>query len=87
VTGAQLDLGRVGEAARVSVNGVTGAHLLWPPYRTAIDPRCLRPGRNRFEVLVTNSAANHYEGADRPSGLIGPVTVTVIMRDHAPNTV
>ncbi|MDR1806516.1 MAG: hypothetical protein LBR33_01140 [Propionibacteriaceae bacterium] len=51
------------------------AHLLWPPYRAAIDPGLLRPGRNRLEVVVTNSAANHYEGTDRPSGLFGPVTL------------
>jgi hypothetical protein len=32
-------------------------------------------GENTLEVRVTNSAANCYEGAMRPSGLLGPVTL------------
>lgn len=72
---ARLDLGEVGEAAKVFVNDIEAGDLLWRPYAVIIDSAHLRPGRNRIEVLVSNSAANHYEGARRPSGLLGPVTL------------
>lgn len=70
-----LDLGVVGELARVEVNGVAVAELLWAPYRTEIDPALLHLGDNVIQVLVTNSSANAFEGALRPSGLIGPIVL------------
>lgn len=70
-----LDLGLVGEAAAVSVNDRTVAHLFWAPHRCVIAAADLVEGDNRLEVLVTNSSANTYEGAGRPSGLLGPVTL------------
>ncbi|WP_030155604.1 hypothetical protein [Glycomyces sp. NRRL B-16210] len=75
VADARLDLGEVGEAAKVLVNGTEVGDLLWRPYALTIDGVHLRPGTNRIEVQVSNSAANHYEGARRPSGLLGPVTL------------
>ena len=72
---AELDLGRVGEAAEVFVNGRAAGFALWAPYRIALGPALLRAGRNEIEVRVTNSAANHFEGALRPSGLMGPVSL------------
>jgi len=70
-----LDLGVVGELARVEVNGAVVAELLWAPYRTPIAPELLRVGDNVIHVVVTNSSVNSYEGALRPSGLIGPVAL------------
>ncbi|WP_154795830.1 hypothetical protein [Occultella kanbiaonis] len=76
VAAVVLDLGEVGQAATVVVNGATVTDLMWAPYRVVIGAEHLRAGANRLELLVSNSAAVHYEGADLPSGLIGPVTVT-----------
>jgi len=72
---AQLDLGEVGDAATVSVDGVVVGHALAAPYVVDLGP--LAPGARTLEVLVSNSAANYYEGDRRPSGLIGPVTLVV----------
>ncbi len=75
VRDAALDLGDVGEAASVRVNGVDVGHALWSPYVVTVPAGLLRPGANRLEVLVSNSAATYYEGVPAPSGLIGPVTL------------
>lgn len=77
VRDARLDLGAVGDAASVRVNGVDVGHAPWAPYVVNVPAGVLRSGRNRVEVLVSNSAANYYEGAQRPSGLLGPVTLHV----------
>ena len=69
----RLDLGRVGELAEVRLNGRAVAHLFWTPYECRIDAALARTGVNRLEVVVTNSSANRWEGALRPSGLMGPV--------------
>ncbi|MFD6133876.1 hypothetical protein [Isoptericola sp. NPDC060257] len=71
---ARLDLGEVGDAATVSVDGVVAGHAPAAPY--VVDLGALAPGSRTVEVLVSNSAANWYEGDRRPSGLIGPVTLT-----------
>ncbi|CAM3335898.1 hypothetical protein OCAE111667_04315 [Occultella aeris] len=76
VAAVVLDLGEVGQAATVVVNGATVTDLMWAPYRAVIGAEYLRAGANRLELLVSNSAAVHYEGADLPSGLIGPVTLS-----------
>ncbi|MFZ4696006.1 MAG: hypothetical protein ACOYMV_12850, partial [Verrucomicrobiia bacterium] len=65
-----LDLGRVGEIAELRVDGRVVGACLWAPYRFRFNAA---PGRHRFEVRVTNSMANEYEGAQLPSGLMGPV--------------
>jgi hypothetical protein len=69
-----LDLGAVGEAAAVSVNGVPAGAAMWAPY-VLPTAGLWRPGPNRLDVWVTPSAANGYEGAGRPAGLLGPVTL------------
>lgn len=74
---AVLDLGAVGEAAAVRVNGQPAGFALWAPYLVACPPGLWRSGPNDIEVQVTNSAANAYEGALRPSGLMGPVRLRV----------
>jgi hypothetical protein len=59
-----LDLGRVCEAARVTVNGRDIAHLFSAPYRVAIG-KYLKPGKNTLEVEVTNLGANRVRDLDR----------------------
>lgn len=59
-----LDLGRVGESARVKLNGQEVATLWCPPLEVSVG-RFLRPGRNVLEVEVTNLAANRIADLDR----------------------
>jgi hypothetical protein len=68
-----VDLGTVGEAAAVRVNGTPAGRALWAPYVVRTSGHLWHGGENTLEVAVTNSAANTYEGALRPSGLLGPV--------------
>jgi hypothetical protein len=60
-----LDLGDVRETARVFVNG-TEVDLLWSiPFRTRIDARHLKTGRNTLAIEVTNLAANRIRDLDK----------------------
>lgn len=84
---ARLDLGAVGEAAEVRVNGQLAAHLPWAPFQAEIGA-LLRAGENRLEVVVANTLANRFAwdrwSASRtgaswgvpprpgPAGLLGP---------------
>jgi hypothetical protein len=69
-----LDLGQVGDIAEVVLNGMTAGARAWAPYVWAINPIC-QVGDNQLEVRVTNSMANRLEGLQRPSGLLGPVSI------------
>jgi hypothetical protein len=69
-----LDLGQVGDIAEVALNGTTLGSRAWAPYVWAIDQIC-QAGQNQLEVRVTNSTANRMEGLQRPSGLLGPVSI------------
>jgi len=60
----RLDLGRVGESARVRLNGHAVATLWCPPY-SALVGRFLRAGSNHLEIEVTNLAANRIADLDR----------------------
>ncbi|MBI3972433.1 MAG: hypothetical protein HY332_14225 [Chloroflexi bacterium] len=71
------DLGDVGEAAVVVVNGALVGAALWVPYRLQSTGSVWVEGADLLEVRVTNSAANYFDGALRPSGLIGPVRLLV----------
>jgi hypothetical protein len=75
VEAVEVDLGTVAEAAAISVNGRPAGSALWAPYRLRTPATLWHAGANRLEFRVTNSAANHYEGALLPSGLIGPVAL------------
>ncbi|WP_432560862.1 glycosyl hydrolase family 2 protein [Kineococcus sp. SYSU DK003] len=77
VVDAVLDLGVVGEAATVSCNGRRLGSRLWAPFRFEVPRELLRTGDNLLEVVVSNSPVNHYEGAGRVSGLVGPVVLSV----------
>lgn len=75
---AMLDLGYVGEIAELKVNGVDLGYKITPPYVFDISSAA-REGKNKLEILVTNS--NVFALRDRfstymriePSGLLGPV--------------
>jgi len=69
-----LDLGAVGDIARVRLNGQDCGQRCWSPYTLRVDG-ALRPGPNRLEVEVTNSMANAYDGSQLPSGLLGQVVL------------
>lgn len=71
---AFLDLGRVGEIAEVVLNGVPIGARAWAPHVLSLGDVRLS-SVNSLEVRVTNSMANAYEGAQRLSGLMGPVAV------------
>ena len=78
----ELDLGDVGELARVRVNGRDTDCRLWRPYVYDVTA-LLRDGENHLLVEVTNSLAHRYEAEavsqlSEPlprlrSGLLGPV--------------
>ena len=59
----RLDLGRVCESARVSLNGVSVGVLIAPPFQISVGP--LRAKNNVLEVEVTNLAANRIRDMDR----------------------
>jgi len=78
-----LDLGRVHTTAEVVVNGESAGVCFARPNRLDVT-ELVRVGRNRIEVTVYNTLANHYsqgipssfvfEG-QTVSGLLGPVTL------------
>ncbi|MEO6828640.1 MAG: glycosylhydrolase-like jelly roll fold domain-containing protein, partial [Acidobacteriaceae bacterium] len=78
----ELDLGEVGVAARLKVNGHDVGYRVWKPFQFDITP-WVHSGKNHLEVLVTNSAANKRDvGKDHqyiknvhPNGLLGPVRI------------
>ena len=76
---AWLDLGQVGDSAAVFLDGQEVGVRMWAPYRVCLGSG-LAPGTYRLEVRVTNSMANEYEGSQRPSGLMGPVTLIAVSR-------
>jgi len=77
-----LDLGMVGEVARVWLNGTLLEVLLWPPYRVELGSQ-LRHGKNELRIEVGNSISCRMEGSWKPSGLLGPVRLLVGIRPRA----
>jgi hypothetical protein len=79
-----LDLGRVAATAEIHLNGDKVAVLVAPPWRTDLTG-FLKNGKNRLDVLVYNTLANHYQTVPSRyrgvplSGLMGPVRL--ISRD------
>jgi hypothetical protein len=85
-----LDLGKVGVASQVWLNGKRVGSRLWRPYRFEITAY-LRPGENQLRIEVANTLANYFSQFEQlkdaplsaggsqpwmlPSGLIGPVTI------------
>ena len=59
-----LDLGRVAETARVTLNGRRLGTLFCRPFQLRLGD-ALRPGTNTLEIEVTNLAANRVRDLDR----------------------
>jgi len=72
--GWTLDLGRVGNAAQVKVNGQDVGTRVAAPYTLDVDS-ALVVGSNTIEVTVTNTDGNS-KGMNLESGLLGPVALT-----------
>jgi len=76
--GVVVDLGKVISSAEAIINGRHAGIKLAPPYRFDIS-ELVKAGDNKIEVLVYNTAANHYTSiptryrGSLESGLIGPV--------------
>ena len=76
--GTVLDLGRVGQTARVWVNGRDAGIRITAPYRYSVE-NLLVDGENTITVEVANTLVGKerdgfsYHMAIGPSGLLGPV--------------
>jgi hypothetical protein len=81
----ELDLGSVVSTAEVWVNGANAGLRVSPPWVFDIS-RSVREGENSIEILVYNTAANHYTSIPTryrgsiTSGILGPVTLSVTSR-------
>lgn len=77
---AVLDLGEVGETARVRVNGLEAGVRIAPPYRFEIGT-LIHQGENELEIIVANTLVHELRDAMsmtlpmEPSGLLGPVKI------------
>jgi len=72
VDGILLDLGEVGDMARVFLNGVD-LGLAWKvPYRVDVSP-ALKKGLNKLEIRVTNTWVNRTIGDEQP-GVVKRIT-------------
>lgn len=68
-----LDLGRVGSAAEISVNGKKIGERVWLPFKFDIT-NAVHPGSNNLSLLITNTnAANEAMGKEVPSWGTGGV--------------
>ena len=87
----ELDLGRVIATCEVRINSKSAGVLVNTPFKLDISEH-VRPGKNRIEVLVYNTLANHYQSIPsnyrgKPvSGLIGPVRMTVTRQSGTTTT-
>lgn len=73
-----LDLGEVHEMAKVFLNGQLIDTKLWSPYRCSLSDYLLT-GKNVLQVEVTNTLANRYDQVSLPSGMLGPITLTICL--------
>ena len=75
-----LNLGNVDACCEVSVNGEKAGVLIGQPYAMDISS-FVKKGKNRIEITVYSSLANHYSTIPSPyrgtprAGLLGPVTI------------
>ncbi len=75
----ELDLGGVGDIAEALLDDEPAGVRMWAPYRIPLAGP-VAAGRHTLEVRITNSMANAYEGAQLPSGLMGPVRLILRQR-------
>ena len=77
-----LNLGQVESTAEIHVNGQLAGIKVAPPWKVDIS-ELVRPGKNRIEILVYNTLANHYltiptrYRGSPVSGLIGLVSILI----------
>jgi hypothetical protein len=84
----QLDLGEVGVAAEVWVNGRSSGKRFWKPFRFDVTS-LLHTGKNHLRVIVTNSEGNKLAVGSRRSnlanirtnGLLGPVRIVPYLEE------
>lgn len=84
-TSCEIDLGEVGQTARLYVNGIDMGIRVCEPYLWDISD-ALRCGENTVEIIAANTLVNRIK--DRfsvfmpipPSGVIGPVTLAEIKK-------
>jgi hypothetical protein len=77
-----LDCGQVGVVAEAWINDQPAGVRVWLPYTFDIS-RLVKPGRNKLQILVTNTMENERAVENHapklrkiePNGLIGPVTI------------
>lgn len=82
-TSCEIDLGEVGQTARLYVNGIDMGIRVCEPYSWDISG-AVRRGENTVEIIAANTLVNRVK--DRlsafmpipPSGVIGPVTLAEI---------
>jgi hypothetical protein len=92
----EINLGSVASSAEVRVNGKSAGVKIAPPWVYDISKH-VHAGDNSVEVLVYNTAANHYTSIPTryrgsiTSGLLGPVTLDVtgrvILKEPARNAI
>ena len=68
---ALLDLGRVEQSARVTIDGRDAGIAAWRPY--VVDLGQLAAGEHTLEVEVRNAPANRDRHSSQTAGLLGPV--------------
>ncbi len=62
---ATLDLGRMGESAKVFVNGALAGGVILPPWKVRIPARLFRKGENTIAVETTSTGANRLRWLDK----------------------
>jgi len=80
VRSIELDLSDAHELARLWINGQEIGVRMWKPYAFKLNPVLLQ-SENELKVEVTNSLANRYDGLSLPSGLLGPIKLTIERND------
>jgi len=71
-----LEFADVRDIVEIEINGANLGPILWHPFEKEISG-FLKDGRNKIVLKVTNSLYNMLEGAPKPSGLLGPVRISV----------
>ncbi|WP_077619385.1 glycosyl hydrolase [Bacillus sinesaloumensis] len=82
IVNVTLHLGEVYEIVKASINGKEIGVKMWAPYSFEVNPKDLINGVNHLTVYVTNSRANEMDDARLPSGLLGPVSIELVVRDE-----
>lgn len=80
---ARLDLGRIGDVAEVSVNGIAVGTAWNAPYQVDVT-KALRPGQNTVEVKVADLWVNRLIGDQQPGAKKFTFTTAPTYKPDAP---